>query len=173
MICCWENSFWLGTSPHFRFQFIIVSISRSAPLVIDSDNVDNIHVIGSRLTPNIPRRGTFTQLPSCYCPKPTQLCEFADCMVLWYCDVVWYCDIVQNLPNTVRLTWCKCSADCPEIGSCIVARVCKLYARCGIVVWYCGIVMAFGIEVLRYCDVDIIIVPSNPTQLTHSLLPHW
>ena len=168
MICRWENSFWLGTSPHFRFQFIIVSISRSAPLVIASDNVDNIHVIGSRLTPNIPRRGTFTQLPSCYCPKPTQLCEFADCVVLWYCD------IVQNLPNTVRLTWCKCSADCPEIGSCIVALLHE-FANCmsDVVLWYCGTVMACGIEVLRYCDVDIIIVPSNPTQLTHSLLPHW
>ena len=72
-------------------------------------------------SPPISPGGTFTQLPSCYCPKPTQHCatnfmqmqrwlsaEIASCIVHWY-----------NLRNTLQ----KCKLTC------------MLYSRRGIAKW--------------------------------------
>ena len=46
-------------------------------LIISLVIVDNIHVILSRVgsPPPISPGGTFTQLPDCYCPKLTKLCN--------------------------------------------------------------------------------------------------
>ena len=143
----------------FWFQCIIVSIS-IGPLLINSDNVGNIDVIGwSGSTPNIPGRGTFTQLPGCYCPKPT-----------------------QHWPQSATITSCKCSADCPEIGSSCIVKIPQLVqvyksvwqmlycdVNCGIVVfwcelWYCGV--NCGIVVLQcgdyYCPIQSNSRPTPP-----------
>ena len=125
------------------------SVSASAPLLINSDNVDNIDVIGwSRAgggsTPISPGAG---RLPN-------------------YRAV-----IVQNQPNTGQAPECDCyfmqmqrwlSRDW-QMHCCIAARVvlivevCQM-GYCGLILW-CGIVMWYwGIEVLQcghyYCPIQ-------------------